>query len=165
MVEANRLILIHGLGGSSQGFKANFLRGLFPNIITPDFEGDIVERMALLNSILSDKSGWVIIGSSLGGLMGTLFTCRNPAQVRKLILLAPAIVHAGMWPGFGAELPEPISVPTVIYHGQNDDVVPIHPVRNIAEQLFLDLTFHTVDADPRLFNTVQSIDWHTLLVR
>jgi pimeloyl-ACP methyl ester carboxylesterase len=154
-----RLIFIHGLISSGQSFKANLLRGLFPNIFTPDFEGTLDERMAQLATILSNKPGWIIIGSSFGGLMGALFTCHHPKQVQKLILLAPALI----WPEFAQALPAPVSVPAVVYHGQRDDLIPLDLVRSLAEQVFTNLNFHAVDDDHGLHDTVQTIDWMALL--
>ncbi len=159
MVNSRPLIFIHGLMGSGQGFKATLLRRLFPDILTPDFDGPLEARMVRLTDILSDQSGWTIIGSSLGGLMGTLFTCQHPQQVKKLILLAPALI----WPDFADALPPPVSVPVVVYHGREDNVIPLELVRPLAEQLFLNLTFHVVDDDHGLHKTVQAIDWLDLL--
>ena len=155
----HRLIFIHGLLSNGQSFKANLLRGLFPDILTPDFEGSLEERMAQLDFILSDELNWVIIGSSFGGLMGALFTCRHPEQVKKLVLLAPALI----WPDFAKSPPPPVSVPTVIYHGLHDNLIPLDLVRPLAEQVFLDLTFHAVDDDHGLKATVQAIDWRALV--
>lgn len=152
------LIFIHGLESSSQGFKATMLRGLFPHILTPDFAGSLEERMAQLVPILADKSGWVIVGSSFGGLMATLFTCQHPKRVKKLILLAPALT----WPGFAGHPPAPVSVPTVVYHGRGDTAVPLEPVRALCEQVFSDLTFYAVDDDHGLRKTAQTIDWPAL---
>ena len=157
--DPKRLVLIHGLEGSSQGDKAVLLRGLFPQILTPDFIGPVSERMTLLYSLLGESMGWTIVGSSLGGLMAALFTCQRPAQVRKLILLAPAL----FLPEFAAQSFDPVDVPTVVYHGVRDDLVPIDPTRQLAEKVFKDLTFNTVDDDHRLFATVHSIDWKTLV--
>jgi len=153
------LIFIHGLMSSSQGFKATMLRGLFPDMLTPDFAGSLEERMAQLVPILANRSGWVIIGSSMGGLMGVLFTCQHPQQVQKLILLAPALP----WPGFADHPPAPVSVPTVVYHGRRDTVVPLGPVRALCKQVFINLTFHAVDDDHRLRETAQAIDWPSLV--
>ena len=153
------LIFIHGMMSSSQGFKAVMLRGLFPAILTPDFSGSLEERMAQLLPILTDRSGWVIIGSSMGGLMGSLFAYQHPERVKKLILLAPALA----WPGFADRSSAPISVPTVVYHGRGDTVVPLESVRAVCERVFTDLTFHTVDDDHRLHETAQAIDWPSLV--
>ena len=153
------LIFIHGLISSGQSYKANLLRGFFPDILTPDFEGSLEERMAQLESILSDRSGWVIIGSSFGGLMGAMFTCQHPQQVDKLILLAPALI----WPEFAQSPPAPVSVPTVVYHGLNDELIPVDLVRPLAEGVFSNLIFHAVDDDHGLKATVQAIDWPALV--
>ena len=153
------LIFLHGLMGSSQGFKATLLRDLFPHILIPDFRGSLEERLAQLTPILADESEWIIIGSSMGGLMGTLFTCQHPEQVRKLILLAPALT----WPDFVENPPAPVSVPAVVYHGRRDAVVPIEPVRDLAARIFTNLTFHVVDDDHSLHKAVQAIGWSSLL--
>ena len=155
MPNNNPLIFIHGLESSGQGFKGTLLRGLFPDILTPDFTGSLQRRMAQLEPILADRSGWVMIGSSFGGLMAALFAGHQPAQVSKLILLAPALIH----PDFALEPPGPISAPTIIYHGQRDTVVPLEPVRTLAKETFLNLSFHSVDDDHRLHKTVQALDW------
>jgi len=159
MSNNNPLIFIHGLESGGQGFKGTMLRGLFPDILTPDFTGSLERRMAQLEPILADKSGWVMIGSSFGGLMAARFACQQPEQVRKLILLAPALIH----PDFAADPPGPVSIPTVIYHGQQDTVVPVEPVRALAEQTFVSLTFYLVDDDHRLHQTVQALDWSALV--
>ena len=154
-----RFIFIHGLLSSGQSYKANLLRGYFPDILTPDFEGSLEERMAQLEAILSDRSGWVIIGSSFGGLMGAMFTCQHPKRIRKLIMLAPALI----WPEFAQSPPGPVSVPTVVYHGLADTLIPLDLVRPLAEEVFTDLTFHAVDDDHGLKATAQAIDWPALV--
>jgi hypothetical protein len=80
--------------------------------------------------------------------------------VKKLILLAPALI----WPDFANHLPAPISVPTIVYHGQRDTVVPLESVRGICEQVFTDLTFHVVDDIHGLRETAQVIDWPSLVM-
>jgi pimeloyl-ACP methyl ester carboxylesterase len=156
---ARRLIFIHGLISSGGSYKANLLRGLFPDMLTPDFEGSLEERLAQLESILADQTGWVIIGSSFGGLMGAMFTCQHPGQVDRLILLAPALI----WPEFAQAPPPPVAVPTVIYHGLRDEIIPLELVRPLAERVFTNLTFHAVDDDHGLKATVQAIDWRALV--
>lgn len=154
-----QLILLHGKEGSSQGFKANYLRQIFPDIITPDFNGSLENRLEQLAPIVGDQSGWTIIGSSMGGLMATLFTCEHPHQVDKLILLAPALV----WSEFAGHIPSAVEVPTVIYHGQWDTVIPLKPVKALAAKVFTNLTFHTVDDDHMLQATMPKIDWQSLV--
>ncbi len=159
MFNPTRLIFLHGLESSSQGEKAVLLRSLFPGISTPDFTGSLAERMAQLHPILGNKTDWTIIGSSFGGLMGALFTCQHPGQMRKLILLAPAL----SLPEFAEHLPAPVDVPTIIIHGTQDEVVPLEPVRALAEKVFRNLGYRIVDDDHRLMKTVREIDWRLLL--
>jgi pimeloyl-ACP methyl ester carboxylesterase len=158
-LDPTQILFIHGLEGSSQGDKAILLRGLFPGMLTPDFRGPLDERMQTLLAILGQRSGWTLIGSSLGGLMAALFTCQHPAQVRKLILLAPALIL----PEFSTTPFAPVDVPTVVYHGRRDTVVPIEPTRRLAEQVFRKLDFHVVDDEHRLFKTMQEIDWKKIV--
>jgi pimeloyl-ACP methyl ester carboxylesterase len=141
--DEQRMMFLHGLEGSSQGFKARLLRHHFPHIITPDFSGSLEQRMAQLRPIIADTTGWCIIGSSFGGLMGALFTCERPHQVAMLLLLAPALTR----PAFADAPPAPVATPTIIYHGTADTVIPLQPVRTLAEQVFLNLAFHAVAAD------------------
>jgi pimeloyl-ACP methyl ester carboxylesterase len=159
MIEPKRTIFLHGLEGSSQGVKATLLRRLFPGLLTPDFSGSLQERMAALYPLLGEDTGWTIIGSSFGGLMGAIFTCQHPQQVKKLILLAAALP----WPDFAKQPPEPVSVPVVMYHGTRDNIVPLEAAQRLAEQVFPNLTLHAVDDDHGLYKTVHSLDWQELL--
>lgn len=159
MIDPQRTIFLHGLEGSSQGIKATLLRQLFPGLLAPDFSGSLHERMTALDTILGEERGWTIIGSSFGGLMGAIFTCQHPQQVKKLILLAAALP----WPDFASQLPDPVSVPVVMFHGSQDQIVPLEPTRRLAEQVFQNLTFHAVDDDHGLYKTVHSLNWHELL--
>lgn len=153
------IIFIHGQESSSRTYKATLLRAAYPDALVPDFSGDLAARMAQLAPLLAQQRDWTIVGSSMGGLMGALWACAHPAQVRRLVLLAPAI-HL---PEFTQPLPKPIDLPVVIYHGTRDTVVPIEPVRAIAQQVFRNLTFHAVDDDHRLHATAEAIDWRALI--
>ncbi|NJN67273.1 MAG: alpha/beta hydrolase [Chloroflexaceae bacterium] len=99
-------LFLHGLHSSSQGFKGVFLRNRFPHIRTPDLVGPLDARMTRLMPLLAEASSWIIIGSSFGGLMGTLVARQHPHLVRKLILLAPALT-----PPFLDEAPTLTGVP------------------------------------------------------
>lgn len=159
-MDTSRIIYLHGLESNSQSGKARQFAEKFPGMVTPDFTGEFEERMAQLKPILGRKRNWTIIGSSFGGLMGTVFTCKHPTQVRKLILLAPALLKEP----FGSYLDlEPVSVPTVIIHGTEDDVVPLEPVREIAEKLFTDLQYIIVDDGHRLHKAFGELDWVEIL--
>lgn len=153
------LLFIHGLEGTSQGFKPTFLRTLYPQLIAPDFPGDFAERMARLEQVTGDATDWTIIGSSLGGLMAAFWAGQHPDRVARLVLLAPALPFAGR---AGVTL-LPCPAPTVIVHGEQDPVVPMVPTRRVAEQLFSDLAFHVVHATHDLNPIVPTLDWAALL--
>ena len=161
MSKNDKLIFLHGLEGSSQGVKATLLRKLFPEILTPDFRGSLEERMETLEKIVARESGWLLIGSSFGGLMATIFAARHSERVDKLFLFAPAL----LWPDFAHHLPDPIAIPTVIYHGTQDKVIPLKPNRELAQAIFANLDFRVVEDDHGLYKTVHEIDWYTLLGR
>lgn len=159
MSSYDHILFIHGLEGTSQGVKASLLRQIFPGMQTPDFSGSLQERLRLLYAILGEEKGWKLIGSSLGGLMAALFACERPEQVEKLILLAPALIL----PEFAASPPAPVDVPTVIFHGSRDQLIPLAAVRPLAEAVFRKLSFRVVDDDHGLYQTVHAIDWRALL--
>lgn len=81
-MDNSRIVFIHGSSGDkSQTYKARLLREVFPGMVTPDFDGDLPERMAQLGAILGNETGWTLIGSSLGGLMAAIFAAQAPGQV------------------------------------------------------------------------------------
>ena len=54
--------------------------------------------------------------------------------------------------------PGPISVPTIIIHGTQDTVVPLEPVREIAQRLISNLTLYTVEDDHGLHKTANELE-------
>jgi len=167
-MDTSRLIYLHGLESTSSSGKARLFREWFPGMLTPDFTGSFDERMSQLGPIISDTINWTIIGSSFGGLMGAAFTIDHPTQVRKLILLAQALLldplasRSDPSTRSGQRL-QPVSVPTIIIHGTLDTAVPLEPVRIIAQKFFTDLTYHIVEDDHRLDKTVHELDWKAIL--
>ena len=159
MLDNRKIIFLHGLESNSQTYKATVIRAIYPDLITPDFTGPLEERMNQLYPMLGSATNWTLIGSSYGGLMAALFATQHPAQVRKLILLAPAL----MLPEFSEHLPEPIDVPTVIIHGRQDEVVPVGINKPLAEKVFRDLEYRLVDDDHRLHQTAKDLDWRSLI--
>lgn len=128
-------------------------------MVIEDFRGDLEQRMEKLNSLLKDQKSLILVGSSYGGLMASIYGLNNPDSVRRLILLSPALAHDEVDP----YLERSIDTPVIIYHGQRDDVVPMGPVQEKARRLFVNLTFNAVDDDHVLSRTFASIDWDTLL--
>ena len=136
-------------------------------MIVEDFTGSFEERMAKLNALLKDKSNLILVGSSYGGLMASVFACRTRnrtrnrtrKKIKKLVLLAPALNH--MLSEVSGRIK--LDFPVTIYHGDRDNVVPSGPVYEIARKMFADLTYHLVDDDHSLHQTFFTIAWDELL--
>jgi pimeloyl-ACP methyl ester carboxylesterase len=152
-------VFIHGLESSNQGTKGLFFKKAFPDMIIPNFPGTLQERMAKLNEILSGKSGIRLVGSSFGGLMAARFAMDNESRVDKLILLAPALNLIGFSDVYNRET----SIPTWIYHGIEDEVIPLENIEGVAKKTFRHLSLHAVEDDHYLRKTFKAIDWEELL--
>jgi pimeloyl-ACP methyl ester carboxylesterase len=148
-------IFIHGLASSSRGRKAQFFRKHFPDMLVPDFAGDLQARMEQLHGLLADHKELVMVGSSFGGLMATLFGMANGPQVKRLVLLAPALNFSEFIPSRGGI----IDIPTWLYIGKEDTVTPLAEVEPLARAIFSRLHCHAVDDDHLLRNTFRTIDW------
>jgi len=157
--EKNPAVFIHGQESSSKGAKGLFFKEHFPEMIIPDFTGDVPSRMSKLKRILSDKTGITMIGSSLGGLMAALYAFQNKNRLKKLILLAPAL----NLPEFDHYRKRTLSLPAYVFHGRNDELIPARHIQEIAKTVFPNLTFTLLDDDHRLSSTFTSIDWPRLL--
>jgi len=152
-------IFIHGLESSNQGKKAVYFRKHFPDMVIPNFTGELPERMDKLNRTLEAKTGITIAGSSYGGLMASLFAMEYEERVNRLILLAPAINYIEA-SGYNTKR---LKVPTWIFHGTRDDVIPLKAVEDAAGKYFIDPVFSRVDDDHFLANIFETIDWPMLL--
>jgi pimeloyl-ACP methyl ester carboxylesterase len=152
-------VFVHGLESSGRGTKGVFFRERYPDMIIEDFRGTLEQRMGKMIGLLSEAGDLIIVGSSFGGLMAAIFACKYPKVVNKLILLAPALSISEFAPFLQCR----IGIPVFIYHGKRDDVVPLGPVREIAEKVFVNLTFMMVDDDHVLSKTFRDMDWDALL--
>jgi pimeloyl-ACP methyl ester carboxylesterase len=152
-------IFLHGLESSNQGTKSVYFRERFPDMIIPTFTGDLDQRMKKLKQLLAGKSDLILVGSSFGGLMAALYAVEHNDRIKRLILLAPAL----NWIGSHLDPLPQINVPAWIYHGQKDTVVPLKPIKKIAEKIFPDLTFTVLEDDHVLHRTFKQIDWLTHL--
>jgi len=153
------IIFIHGLESSGKGFKGTMFKEKLPNCLTPDFTGDLEQRMEQLEKILDEKEKWVLIGSSFGGLMSALYASQFPEKVSFMILLAPLLVHPKLKPGKRPLVHSPV----VVYHGNNDKVIPLQQSRTQAEKIFSYLIYKVVDDDHKLHSTVKEIDWRGII--
>jgi len=152
-------VFIHGLESSSQGTKGVFFRTRYPDMIIEDFVGSFKERMNKLHDILFHRNNLIVVGSSYGGLMATVYAAKNEEKIKKLILLAPALNTDE----FNSYSHMKIHLPVIMYHGSKDDVVPPAAVRVIAGEVFTNLHYHLVDDDHSLHHTFSIMDWNTLL--
>jgi pimeloyl-ACP methyl ester carboxylesterase len=148
------IIFLHGLDSSSQGTKGRYFKERFPGMLIPDFSGSLFTRMDKLNRILSSESRIILAGSSYGGLMASIFTLENSSRVKGLVLLAPAI----NLDDFDDYRDLATKVPTTIYHGTEDNIIPITPVYEQSKKCFKNLTFHRVNDDHMLHKTFTTIE-------
>jgi hypothetical protein len=56
-----------------------------------------------------------------------------------------------------------VSVPTVIYHGIQDKIIPIEYVKKLAQAVFSNLEFNAVDDNHSLHITTSEINWPDLV--
>ncbi|MBW1729332.1 MAG: alpha/beta fold hydrolase [Deltaproteobacteria bacterium] len=152
-------IFIHGLDSSNQGTKARFFKERLPDMLMPNFPGSLEERIAILRDVLDGKSEIILVGSSFGGLMATLFTLEEEKRVKRMVLLAPALNMLDLDRYAGRT----VSVPVWIYHGIHDGVIPLEEVKAIAPKLFPRLTFVELDDDHMLHTTFRDLPWDELL--
>jgi pimeloyl-ACP methyl ester carboxylesterase len=152
-------VFIHGLESTSRGTKATFFRKRYPAMIIEDFVGPIHQRMEKLNHLLENQNDLILVGSSYGGLMAAIYSCSNERSVKKLILLAPAL----NLPEFIPYLNVRTDVPTIIFHGRRDDLVPPQEIKNIARAIFANLSYHLLDDDHVLRKSFTDLNWDELL--
>jgi pimeloyl-ACP methyl ester carboxylesterase len=152
-------VFVHGLESSGQGTKGLFFRERFPGMIIEDFDGPFAQRMEKLEGLLAETGSLIFVGSSYGGLMAAVYACLHEERVRKLILLAPAL-HLEP---FRPYLDKRLQIPIAIYHGLQDDVVPLEKVRTIAKRSFAHHTLTVLDDDHSLHRTFATLDWDSLL--
>lgn len=153
------IIFLHGLESSSQGSKARWFRHRFPDILIPDFRGTLDERMADLNNLLAQKKNLVLIGSSFGGLMATIYALENETRVNRVILLAPAL----NFPEFLKYEGRTTMVPAHLFIGSQDEVCPPGIVIPAVKKTFAHITIRESDDDHLLKATFPVLDWPVLL--
>jgi pimeloyl-ACP methyl ester carboxylesterase len=152
-------VFIHGLESSSQGAKGIFFKTKYPDMIIEDFTGPFDQRMDKLRDLLHEEENLLIVGSSYGGLMASVYAFERENKVNKLILLAPALCL----PEFNPYLTKELPIPVILYHGRQDDVVLPESVHDIAHKVFPNLEYHFVDDDHSLHQTFEAINWDKLL--
>ena len=84
------LIFLHGLDSSGNGSKGRYFSERYPQMLRPDFSGDLPTRLAQLEEVVGKGEDLLLVGSSYGGLLATVFALNHPGKVQRLVLLAPA---------------------------------------------------------------------------
>jgi pimeloyl-ACP methyl ester carboxylesterase len=127
------IVYAHGLFGHPDGTKASTLRDAGFDIISPDFrEKNLLERVAILESVTENRDDIVVIGSSYGGLTATIVVSRHPHRFKGAVLCAPALNVQEAPAPHPETLCIPPHIPCIILHGIQDDVVPIGVSRALA---------------------------------
>ena len=154
-------VFLHGLESSSRGAKARFLQEKFPDMLIPDLQGSLAARMANLTGILKGRTDLILVGSSFGGLMATIYAMTNEADINRIVLLAPAL----NFPDFLHYPKIRVAVPTWMFIGSDDTVTPAKLVVPLARGIFKDLHYKEVADDHMLAGTFRHFDWQGLLDR
>ena len=153
------LVFLHGLESSGNGTKGCYFAERYPQMLRPDFSGDLSSRLSQLATVVAEAQDLVLVGSSYGGLMATVFAISHPHRVRRLVLLAPAL----NFPECADYIDSSVSVATHLVIGRDDTVTPEAEVVPVARRLFTDLRLEVVGDDHLLHRTFPTLDWPALL--
>ena len=101
-----RIVYLHGFASSPLSSKAQFFRRKFaacgasieiPRLDEGRFEQlTISGQLRVIERAVGDQPS-ILIGSSLGGYLAALYASRQPSQVERLVLLAPAFQFPRRW--------------------------------------------------------------------
>jgi pimeloyl-ACP methyl ester carboxylesterase len=102
----SRFVYLHGFASSPSSRKARFFEERFaqlgigleiPDLAEGDFRNlTLTAQLKVIERAAGDEPV-SLIGSSMGGYLAALYAARH-AEVRKLVLLAPAFSFASRWP-------------------------------------------------------------------
>jgi pimeloyl-ACP methyl ester carboxylesterase len=159
----NIVVFSHGKESGPWGTKitalAEVARGLGWRVESVDYRGleSVEGRLGRLCAECRRLPGApVLVGSSLGGWLAAAASRAigpDAAPARGLFLMAPAFDMPGL-PPLPAQ-PAPASMPTVVVHGWQDDIVPVgHGLRYAEAQRALT---YLVDDDHRLIASLPEI--------
>ena len=157
-MKAQKTLFLHGYESSGQGTKGRFFTDNFPEVASHDYLGSLEARMQELEKNCTGADNILLIGSSYGGLMATIFALAHPERVAKLILLAPALNYGDYQPPS-----EKLPTPTIVIVGKNDTITPVDLVVPLAENTFENLEIRIVDDDHMLHKSFEQLKWQQLL--
>jgi uncharacterized protein len=102
----HKIVYLHGFASSPQSSKARFFAERFREIGVPflapqldegNFEGLTIGGQLRVVEKAAAGEPVVLMGSSLGGYIAALYAARNPKEIEKLVLLAPAFQFPTRW--------------------------------------------------------------------
>jgi predicted alpha/beta hydrolase family esterase len=113
---------------------------LMPNEADPSFA---TWRPPLERELAALRDGAIVVGHSVGGtiLINVLADSKPKADLGALVLLATPFVGDGGWtsgdipPGSDLASRLTLAVPVLLYHGENDDTVPVAHVELYARAI------------------------------
>ncbi len=128
-----KILFLHGLESGPHGSKYQALKTVFNDVTAPDCSGlsNEAERLQVIcNEIDSTTDPYLVVGSSMGGLMAMLLQQARPQRVAGMVLCAPALHRPAAQELTYTELP-----PLAVIHGDQDDVVPLEVSLPFGHQL------------------------------
>lgn len=126
-----KVLFAHGLEGHPNGRKPTRMREAGFDVTAPDgTRQSLAPRVLALIEALSGLDRPVGVGSSYGGLAMLAVARDQGAQLRGLVLLAPALT----WNEAPAGPPEALIAPpgTIVIHGIHDTIIPIRASRDLV---------------------------------
>lgn len=129
------VVVAHGLEGSPEGAKVQALRAAGLEVFAPDGrERPLAVRVAQIREAIGQRPGAILVGSSYGGLAATALVHElgDAHGLHALVLLAPALRWTEPPVADPAALLVPPDLPCTVFHGEQDDVVPIAVSRALA---------------------------------
>ncbi|MDH3326000.1 MAG: lysophospholipase [Gammaproteobacteria bacterium] len=147
-----KIIFSHGKESGPWGTKIKYLAeiasengyGYVVESIDYTNTEDQDERVSMLkNHVQNENTGeLVLVGSSMGGYVSTVFASQHP--IKGLFLLAPALYI----PNWGLQEYQPQCEKVAVVHGWHDDVIPLDNSIKFAREN--NCTLHVVNSDHRL---------------
>lgn len=144
-----RVYFAHGKESGPWGSKivslADVARSKGFDVFSPDYSDltDPDERVKrLIEECGRSSDATVLVGSSMGGYVSTVAS--EIIRPKGLFLMAPAFYI----PNYHIQEPPPFAGRVVIFHGWNDDVVPVEHSIRYARKYRSEL--HLLDSDHRL---------------
>jgi pimeloyl-ACP methyl ester carboxylesterase len=170
--EVVRILYLHGFASSARSSKAAFFKQKLhelgveletPDLNEPDFSTLTIARMVQQVLALLDgrSEPAVLIGSSLGAFVAVQVALARPAQVKGLILFAPALDFTGnRMKNLGSQGLDEWNMPIQVFQGRRDDAVDPVAVEQWSRAR-PNIELHLLDDDHQLTASVDYL-WKEL---